>query len=261
MQNLTVQAGGHKILENITLTIKAGTHLAIVGPSGAGKSSLVALLLGWHRAATGEILIDGQPLTGKRLLDLRNQIAWVDPTVQLWNRSMLDNLEYGAAEEEPELLNSIIRQADLISVLEKVPRGLQSQLGESGGLLSGGEGQRVRLGRAMYRQNVGLVILDEAFRGLDRDKRRHLLAQARKFWHDATLIFISHDVEQTQDFERVLVIEKGQIVEDDAPSALIAQPNSRYGALLVAEEAVRRGLWESPEWRHLWLSNGRLSEK
>ena len=261
MQNLSVQAGGHKILENITLSIKAGTHIAIVGPSGAGKSSLVGILLGWHRAATGQILIDGQPLTGKRLLDLRRQIAWVDPTVQLWNRSMLDNLEYGAAEEDPELVNSIIRQADLISVLEKIPRGLQTQLGESGGLLSGGEGQRVRLGRAMHRQNVGLVILDEAFRGLDRDKRRHLLAQARQFWQDATLIFISHDVEQTQDFERVLVIEKGQIVEDDAPSALIAQPNSRYRSLLLAEEAVRRGLWESTEWTHLWLNNGRLSEK
>ncbi len=261
MKDLTVQAGGHKILENITLSIKAGTHVAIVGSSGAGKSSLVGLLLGWYRPAIGQILINGQPLTGKRLLTLRNQTAWVDPAVQLWNRSMLANLEYGATEDKPELLNTIIRQADLINVLEKMPNGLQTQLGESGGLLSGGEGQRVRLGRAMYRKNVGLVILDEAFRGLDRDKRRQLLAQAREFWCDATLLFISHDVEQTQDFERVLVIEKGQIVEDDVPSSLISQPNSRYRTLLLAEEAVRRGLWESTEWTHLWLSDGRLSGK
>ncbi|MGB0387870.1 MAG: ATP-binding cassette domain-containing protein [Ardenticatenaceae bacterium] len=261
LEDLSVQAGGHTILSNINLTLQAGEHIGIVGPSGAGKSSLVGILLGWHRPATGQVLVDGQPLRGKRLLELRRQVAWVDPGVQLWNRTLLQNLNYGSQGENPELLNFVIEQADLFDVLERLPAGLQTPLGEGGGLLSGGQGQRVRLGRAMRREGVRLVILDEPFRGLDRPKRRELLARARQYWQHATLIFISHDVGQTQTFERVLVIEKGQIVEDDVPKSLLAQPDSRYKALLEAEEAVRKGMWERKEWRRLWLENGRVSQK
>ena len=91
-----MRAAGHTILEAIDLAIEAGTHVAIVGPSGAGKSSFVGLLLGWHRPASGRILIDGEPLDGLRLERLRRETAWVDPAVQLWNRSLLENLRYGA---------------------------------------------------------------------------------------------------------------------------------------------------------------------
>jgi ATP-binding cassette subfamily B protein len=260
MVNLSIQAGGHTILENINLTIEAGTHIAIVGPSGAGKSSLVGLLLGWHRPAAGELRIDGQPLKRQKLLELRRETAWVDPAVQLWNRSLLNNLTYGTQSDNVERMTHVIEQAELFEVLEELPHGLQSQLGEGGGLLSGGQGQRVRLARAMYRQGVRLVILDEPFRGLDRSKRRELLARARDYWQEATLIFISHDVGQTENFERVLVIEKGHIVEDDKPKALLAQETSRYRALLEAEKAVRQGMWERKEWRRLWMENGRLND-
>ena len=260
LENVSVQAGGHTILSQINLSIKAGEHIAIVGPSGAGKSTLVGLLLGWHRAATGTLLVDGYPI-GSRLPQLRRQTAWVDPAVQLWNRSLLDNLEYGTEADEPDLITSSIKQADLYDVLERLPDGLQARLGEGGALLSGGEGQRVRLGRAMYRQEVRLVILDEAFRGLDRSKRQELLARAREHWQEATLLFVSHDVGQIQDFERVLVIEEGKIVEDDAPMSLLQKPNSRYRALLEAEEEVQQEIWGSAEWRRLWLENGRLNEK
>ncbi len=96
LQGVSVRAAGHPILEEIDLTIEAGSHVAIVGHSGAGKSSLVGLLLGWHRPAHGRILIDGEPLHGARLEQLRRETAWVDPSVQLWNRSFLENLLYGA---------------------------------------------------------------------------------------------------------------------------------------------------------------------
>lgn len=260
VQDVTVRAGGHTILQHITLTIPAGQHLAIVGSSGAGKSTLVGLLLGWHRPASGHILIDKTSLAGKHLLDLRRQTAWVDPSVQIWNRSLLHNINYGSTTPASGTMGNVIEQADLLEVLERLPKGLQTQLGEGGGLLSGGEGQRVRLGRAMRREGVRLVILDEPFRGLDRSKRRELLQRARDYWKDVTLIFISHDIAQTQDFERVLVIEEGQIVEDDHPAQLLAQPSSRYQALLRAEEAVRKGLWEKEEWRRLWLEDGKLRE-
>lgn len=261
MEAVSVQAGGHTILSGINLTIRAGEHIAIVGPSGAGKSSLVGILLGWHRPATGRALVDGAPLRGQRLQELRRETAWVDPAVQLWNRSLLDNLRYGDPSADSSLIGLAIEQADLFDILEKLPSGLQTPLGEGGGLVSGGEGQRVRLGRAMFRSGVRLAILDEPFRGLDRGKRRELLARARQHWQEATLICVTHDVGETQAFERVLVMEEGRIVEDDAPAALAAQPDSRYRAILDAEEAVRKELWSSAAWRRLWLEEGRLSEE
>jgi ATP-binding cassette subfamily B protein len=112
----------------------------------------------------------------------------------------------------------------------------------------------------MLRPGVRLVILDEPFRGLDRERRRELLARVRRLWEEVTLLCITHDVGETLAFDRVLVIAEGHIVEDGAPSDLVAQPGSRYGALLEAEEAVRQGLWSHGMWRRLWLAGGRLVE-
>ena len=154
----------------------------------------------------------------------------------------------------------MIETADLRDLLETLPDGLQTPLGEGGGLVSGGEGQRVRLGRALLRPGVRLVILDEPFRGLDRERRRELLARARQWWRGATLLCITHDVGETQAFDRVLVVEGGQIVEDGAPADLAARPGSRYRALLEAEQEVREGLWSSGIWRRLRLEEGRLVE-
>lgn len=261
MADVVVHAGGHTILRDITLSIRAGEHVAIVGPSGAGKSSLVGLLLGWYRPARGRVLIDGLPLVGARLHALRRATAWVDPTVQLWNRSLLDNLRYGTSGADAAPIGRAVEQADLYGVLEKLPTGFQTSLGEGGRLVAGGEGQRVRLGRALLRPGVRLVVLDEPFQGLDRTQRRQLLANARQHWQTATLLCITHDVSETQGFERVLVIEAGRIVEDAPPAILSTQPDSRYRALLEAEEAVRVGMWESAEWRRLWLEDGQLREE
>ncbi len=261
LQDVSVQAGGHTILTNINLTIQAGEHIAIMGPSGAGKSSLVGLLLGWHRPAAGTVQVDGQALKGQRLHVVRKETAWVDPSIQLWNRSLYDNLRYGSQASSSSAVDMVIQQADLLEILKNLPAGAGTPLGEGGGLVSGGEGQRVRLGRAMVRSGIRLVILDEPFRGLDREKRRELLRRARQYWQKATVILISHDVGEALTFERVAVLENGRIVEDDAPETLMKHPNSRYKALADSEEAVRRGLWESADWRRLWLEKGWLSEK
>jgi ATP-binding cassette subfamily B protein len=153
-----------------------------------------------------------------------------------------------------------LAQADLRGVLERLPDGLQTPLGEGGGLVSGGEGQRVRLGRALARRGVRLVILDEPFRGLDREQRHTLLQRARQEWRGATLLCITHDVQSTQAFDRVLVVAGGQILEDDAPARLAARPETRYRALLDAEAAVHQGLWSSAHWRRLHLVAGRVHE-
>jgi ATP-binding cassette subfamily B protein len=157
-------------------------------------------------------------------------------------------------------LSATIDLADLHRVLERLPDGLQTPIGEGGALLSGGEGQRVRLGRAMLKPGVRLVILDEPFRGLDRERRRDLLARARSLWSEATLLCITHDVGETRAFERVLVVDKGRIVEDGSPLELAERPHSRYRDLLEAEEMVREKLWASEDWRRLELDGGKLFE-
>lgn len=257
---VTVVAAGHRILHDITLKIPPGSHVAIVGPSGGGKSTLLGLLLGWHKPAIGTVHIDGAALTGGTLAKLRQKTAWVDPAVQIWNESLVDNLRYGHEGVDACRLGRACRQADLIDVLEKLPDGLQTKPGEGGGLLSGGQGQRVRLGRAMISDNARLVLMDEAFRGLDRDQRRKLSKTVRSHFSDATVLFVSHDVSDTQDFDRVLVVSDGCIVEDGDPRQLSVKADSHYRKLLDSEAEVRRSVWKAAAWRHLWIEDGKLHE-
>ena len=260
LEGVSVRVAGHTILEGLELAIDPGSHVAIVGPSGAGKSSLVGLLLGWHRPALGRILVDGRVLDSSELDRLRRETVWVEPAVHLWNRSFLENLRYGAAADAALPLALAIEDAELRTVLEKLPDGLQTQLGEAGALISGGEGQRVRFGRARLRPSVRLVILDEPFRGVDREHRRELLARARRVWREATLLCITHDVGETKAFERVLVVQGGRVIEDGAPADLARKPDSRYWALLEADRAVRQELWSKDAWRRVRLEGGRLVE-
>src|SRR5688572_8165935 len=260
MRDVNVVAAGHTILDSINLMIEPGADVAIVGSSGAGKSSLFGLLLGWHRASQGEVVVDGSPLEGRQLEELRRQTAWVDPSIQLWNRSLLENLRYGTNGNAVTSIGNVIDFADLGRTLQQLPDGLQAALGEGGALLSGGEGQRVRLGRAMLRPTIRLVLLDESFRGLDRASRHALLTHARKSWPEATLLCITHDVAATRSFERVLVVDAGRIIEDGSPAELLQQPASRYKDLLEAEEAVRKRLWSGIAWRRMQFNNGHLYE-
>lgn len=220
---------------------------------------LLGLLLGWHRAASGCVRVDGEMLDAALLDRLRNETAWVDPAVQLWNVSLIDNLLYGTSPDEVPALATVVEDAALTDVLRRLPEGLQAPLGEGGSLLSGGQGQRVRLGRALVRSDARLVLLDEPFRGLDREQRRVLLRRARQVWRGATLLCVTHDISETRDFERVIVIEAGRVVEDGCPAELAATP-SRYRALLDAEQALHSGLWSGEHWRRLRLEEGHLSE-
>ncbi|HLJ97819.1 MAG TPA: ATP-binding cassette domain-containing protein [Gemmataceae bacterium] len=258
LEGVTVRAAGHTILEDIHVHIEAGSEVAIVGASGAGKSTLVGLLLGWHRTACGRVLIDGEPLDAARLDRLRTETAWVDPAVQLWNRSLIQNLLYGSHADGPAAVGEVLDEADLYSVVQHFPDGLQTVVGEGGGLLSGGQGQRVRLGRALVRSAARLVVFDEPFRGLDRAQRRKLLQRVRRCYQGATFLCITHDVGETREFGRVLVIDSGRVVEDGCPARLAEDLHSRYRALLDAEEAVRSGHWSSAIWRRLWLESGQV---
>lgn len=259
IRGASVLAGGHVILNQVDLDIAPGTHIGIVGASGAGKSSLVSLLLGFHTPASGSVLVDGAPLTCDTLPSLRRETAWIDPAVQLWNRSLLQNLAYGAGGRVPD--GKLIEDADLLGLLATFPDGLQTSLGENGGIVSGGEGQRVRMGRAMLREPVRLAILDEPFRGLERARRRTLLGNARKYWKMATLICITHDIAETLAFDRVLVIDSGQIVEDGRPRELSEMNGSRFRSMLIAESELQKNSWSEFTWRKIRLESGRIVEQ
>ncbi|HEY4244057.1 MAG TPA: ATP-binding cassette domain-containing protein [Kofleriaceae bacterium] len=261
MEKVRVKGGGHTILDRVTLDIAPGEHVGIVGVSGAGKSTLVGMLLGWLRPARGEIKIDGAPLDDAGIEQLRRRTAWVDPAISIWNQSLLDNLRYGTDSTTGWSLDAALRGAEMLDILEALPEGLQTSLGEGGGLVSGGQGQRVRLARAMLRSNVRLAILDEPFRGLDRERRKRLLAESRRLWANITLLCVTHDVEHTTELDRVLVVEHGRIVENGAPKDLLANPASRYGELLRADQDNHSLLWGGERWRHWWLADGRLVEK
>ena len=203
--------------------------------------------------------VDGVTVHPDNIQALRQITAWVDPGVQVWNRSLADNLLYGSPDNDLGRIGPALQAAQLLGVARKLPSGLQSLLGEGGALLSGGEGQRVRLARALLGTNTRLVLLDEPFRGLDRDQRRALLQECRLWWQNQTLLCVTHDLSETLAFDRVLVVEKGRIVEDAIPSEL-AQQHSHYQALLAAEETLREQLWQDDAWRRLTLQDGHLHD-
>src|SRR5204862_7327232 len=121
-----VVAAGHTVLDGVDLEIPAGGHVAVVGASGAGKSTLAGLFLGWHRARSGEVLVDGRPLDAAALQRLRRETAWVDPAIQLWNRSLGENLRYGEAPEAtasgapPPTLDDVLDAAELRGVVARL---------------------------------------------------------------------------------------------------------------------------------------------
>jgi ATP-binding cassette subfamily B protein len=259
LEGVTVLAGGQPVLRGVDLRIRPGEHIAIVGRSGAGKSTLLSLLLGLYTAQEGKFVMDGQ-VVSKAVIDrMRKRTAWVDPSIQLWNRSLLYNIRYSAYAEVTRPMAQVLEASELLEVLEKLEEGLRTSLGSNGTRLSGGEGQRVRLARAMFRARTRLVVLDEPFRGLDGATRERMLARTRRLAEGATLLCATHDVNQTVTFDRVLVVEGGRVIEDDSPRVLV-RTKSRYRALLEADLKANNAIWEH-EWSHYLLKGGLLQEK
>jgi ATP-binding cassette subfamily B protein len=258
-RDVAVLANGHAVLADVDLEIPAAQHVAIVGPSGAGKSSLASVILGLYRPTEGQIFVDGELLDRERLQRLRAVTAWVDPGAQLWNDSLFENLQYAARGYRRRDLLETLESSDLLSVLEGMEQGLNTPVGSDGRLVSGGEGQRLRLGRALLRSEARLVVLDEPFRGLDRTTRRMLAFRARLAWKEATILFISHDISHALDFDRVLVVDGGRIVEDGHPLELAGAP-SRFATMLEAERGILDDTWSPARWQRVRIEDGRVKE-
>jgi len=179
----------------------------------------------------------------------------VRPTGEIF---FLEVNEMGAFLWIEERLPEALSTADLLDVLSRLPDGLQSELGEGGVRMSGGQGQRVRLGRALLRRAPRLVLLDEPFRGLERDRRQALLRRSRAHWQGSTLLLVSHDVEDTTELDRVVVVEGGRIVEVGCPKALALDPHSRYSQKMAEARDLREACWQAAAWRRLSVAQGKL---
>ena len=258
-RNVSVRSGEQPILSDINIDIQPGEHVAIIGQSGAGKSSIMRVLLGFYDVTQGNVFIDNTSLH-KKIEKIRKETAWIDPCVHIWNQTLFDNVVYGSTHKDHFRYGQILDQAGLIKILNNFPDRDETTLGEAGKLVSGGEGQRVRLGRGLYQNNCRCVILDEPFRGLSHQERHSLLHKALDYWRSSTLFFISHDILETTQFDRVLVVEKGKIIENGSPDQLLNNKYSHYKAFLDREKTAKQAFDKdnNVQWKKIWIEKGTL---
>jgi len=217
-------------LDGIDLRCAPGTVTALVGRSGSGKSSLVGLVPRFYEPSAGQILLDGHPLTEYRLASLRAQIAWVGQNVVLFNDTIARNIAYGAlGTATREAVEAAARAANAMEFIERLPNGLDSQVGEGGALLSGGQRQRIAIARAILK-NAPILILDEATSALDTESERLIQDALKKLMHDRTALVIAHRLSTIEHADQIAVLDAGRIVERGTHAALIAR-GARYAAL------------------------------
>ncbi len=208
-------------LVDIDFTLPAGSLVAIVGPSGAGKSSLVRLILGHYRPASGRVLVDGVPVADLDVHGLRRRAAVVAQDTPLFNDSLRNNLLFARPDASDDELQRALAVARLDHLVAGLPDGLATQVGERGLSLSGGERQRVAIARAVLRDSP-LLLLDEATSALDAETERVLSTDLQHFAKGRTALIVTHRLALASRAELILVLNRGQIVERGTHSSLIA---------------------------------------
>ncbi|MCX7170181.1 MAG: lipid A export permease/ATP-binding protein MsbA [Proteobacteria bacterium] len=209
-------------LQNISLEIKAGLTVALVGPSGSGKSTLVSLLPRFYQTRQGSIRIDGHDVANLTLASLRASIALVSQEVVLFNDSVAANIAYGSSADAGE--STIIAAAQAAHAWEficQMPQGLQTRVGENGVKLSGGQRQRLAIARA-FLKNAPILILDEATSALDSESERQIQAALETLIQGRTTLVIAHRLSTVEHADRIVVLDKGCIVEQGCHQELLA---------------------------------------
>ncbi|MEQ9640207.1 MAG: ABC transporter ATP-binding protein [Alphaproteobacteria bacterium] len=201
---------GGDVLRDVSLDIEAGSRIAIVGPNGAGKSTLLHLLLGLARPHAGRVLADGQPFEELDMRGLRRQIGVVMQRADFFRGSVRDNITYGVPEATPEEIDMAVRLAGADGFVARLEAGLDTELGENGVTLSGGECQRLALARALLRQPKALI-LDEPTNHLDVDAVAAIITDLSRLPHRPTIVVVSHDPRVMALVDRVYRISRGAI--------------------------------------------------
>ena len=209
------------VLKNLTLTINKGETVALVGASGAGKSTLVDLLPRFYDPTEGAILIDGVDLRQFDINTMRHNMAIVSQDTFIFNASVKDNIAYGSAGANEDAILEAARLANAFDFIEDLPEGFDTVLGDRGVRLSGGQRQRIAIARALLR-NPEILILDEATSALDSMSEKLIQASVEKLSVGRTVIAIAHRLSTIVNADKVVVLEKGRIVEQGTYQELLA---------------------------------------
>jgi ATP-binding cassette subfamily B protein len=227
------------IFKNFNLTIQAGEKVGLVGHSGAGKSSLINLLMRYFSCSEGVICIDGQDISTVSQETLRRKVAIIPQDTMLFHRTVLDNIRYGRPEATEEEVVEAAKKAHIHDFIMELPEQYQTYAGERGIKLSGGQRQRIAIARALLK-NAPILLLDEATSALDSQtelliqKSLHTLISNQQ----QTVVAIAHRLSTLKHMDRIVVLDKGTIVEQGTHVELLKNPDSLYRTLWQLQEVI-----------------------
>lgn len=220
------------LFNGLNLTIKAKQKVGLVGYSGSGKTTLVNLLLRLYEVTSGKIYIDGQDIKDVTQDSLRQAIGVIPQEPLLFHRTLLENIRYGRINASDEEVVEASKKAFAHSFISQLPEGYSSMVGERGVKLSGGQRQRIAIARAILK-NAPILVLDEATSQLDSLTEQDIQKSISSFMQDKTTIVIAHRLSTLQSMERIIVFDKGSVVEDGTSAELLAQ------------EGLFKALWDA----------------
>ncbi|MCM2339215.1 MAG: ABC transporter ATP-binding protein/permease [Burkholderiales bacterium] len=219
-----------KVLDDFSLIVPAGQKIAIVGSSGAGKTTFVRLLMRLFNLTEGEITIDGVDISKISQENLREQIAFVPQDPVLFHRTLMENIRYGRRDATDEEVLKAAHLAHCDDFIDKLPQGYETYVGERGIKLSGGERQRVAIARAILK-DAPILILDEATSSLDSHSESLIQDALHKLIEGKTTIVIAHRLSTIRQMDRIIVLDKGKIIEDGKHEELSKKENGLYKKL------------------------------
>ena len=213
-------AADEAVFRGFTLDIPAGQRVGLVGRSGSGKTTLTTLLLRLADLTGGAIRIDGQDIAGVDQVSLRRRIAYVPQEPLLFHRTVRENIAYGRPDATEAEIRRAAAEANALEFIEKLPRGLDTQVGERGVKLSGGQRQRIAIARALL-QDAPILVLDEATSALDSESEKLIQDALENLMRGRTALVIAHRLSTVASLDRIVVIRDGKIVEDGRHADLV----------------------------------------
>ena len=237
-RHVSLSYGDREMLHDINIHVPAGSSLAIVGPTGAGKSSLVNLLARVYDVTSGEVLIDGYDVREIPLVELRRSLGYVPQENFLFSLSIRENLGFGAPGLTEEQMQDALEVSQLGVDVIDFPAGVETMIGERGVTLSGGQKQRAGIARAVAKDPL-ILILDDSLSSVDTHTEAAILRELRRVMEGRTSIVIAHRISTIKDFDQIIVLDDGRIVERGAHLDLLAlggEYAAMYRRQLLAEE-------------------------
>lgn len=219
---LTYPGTTREAIKGVTLSVRPGEHVALVGLSGSGKSSMVNLVPRFWSVTSGTVTVDGVNVEDCTLTSLRNHIAVVSQNVILFDTTVRENIAYGMPEVSEEAIEKAVEAAALTEVVAALPKGLDTPVGEAGGLLSGGQKQRISIARALLK-DAPILILDEATSALDSESENQIKEALETLMKGRTCLTVAHRLSTIDRADRIVVMQDGVIVEEGTPTELMAK--------------------------------------